>query len=353
MPHIEIEQEVASFMGTEGAISYSDTASTVTSTLPAFAKKGDLVMIDSAIHEAIQVGADLSRAKIVYFDHNDMQDLERKLEQVRSEDKRLRRDSTKQRRFIVTEALFREYGDLAPLKELVELKEKYGYRLFLDESLSFGTLGATGKGLTEHYQVPVEAVDMLTVSMAYSLASIGGLCIGSMEVVDHQRLSGAGYCFSAAAPPFVSRFAREALVRLQKEPALVEELQKNAQLVVKEIKSKCDGKLKLLSNPASPLVVLAFDGQASTLPHKIQLEILRQVIAGCTARDVLIGSSEDIQGPKMADGLGPKFRLTMRSTFSEAEVCNLVAVLSEVLEEAVGEYTTVTASQEPEHEEPY
>ena len=69
------------------------------------------------------------------------------------------------------------------------------YRLILDETLSFCVLGPTGRGLTEHLGLPVMEVDILVVTLEYGLASVGGLCLGSTEVVDHQRLSGAGYCF--------------------------------------------------------------------------------------------------------------------------------------------------------------
>ena len=78
-----------------------------------------------------------------------------------------------------------------PLARLVELKDKYKFRLMLDESFSFGALGATGRGVTELFDVPIARVEILTVSLAHALASIGGACVGTSEVVDHQRLSGA------------------------------------------------------------------------------------------------------------------------------------------------------------------
>ena len=143
------------------------------------------------------------------------------------EDARVGRDVTKQRRFIVSEGLFKNDGSMAPLAELVRLKARYGYRLILDESLSFGALGATGRGLAEHAGVEVAEVDVVLVTMEYGLASVGGLCCGSIEVVDHQRLSGAGYCFSASAPPFVSSAATTALRMLDAEPQLVAALRGN------------------------------------------------------------------------------------------------------------------------------
>ena len=227
MPHIYVEDAMARFMGTKAAISYSDTASTQSSCVPAFAKRGDLLVVDAGIQEAIRTGVELSRAKVIFFRHNDAAHCREVLEKVRSDDRRLGRDPTEQRRFVVSEAIFRDDGAAAPLPELVALKKEFGFRLIVDESLSFGTVGATGRGLVEAAGVAVSDVDVITITLESTLASVGGICVGSVEVVDHQRLSGAGYCFSASAPPFVSSAAVAALKVLEREPELVESLQNN------------------------------------------------------------------------------------------------------------------------------
>ncbi|CAM9262449.1 unnamed protein product, partial [Ectocarpus sp. 6 AP-2014] len=140
--HTKIEDEVAAFMGTEEAISYSDSATTISSTIPAFAKKGDLTVVDQGVEENVQTGINLSRSTVRTFKHNDMDDLERVLKEIAAEDKKVKRNVLDQRRFIVVEGLYRNYGDLCPLPRLLELKAKYCYRLILNEALSFGVLGA-------------------------------------------------------------------------------------------------------------------------------------------------------------------------------------------------------------------
>jgi serine palmitoyltransferase len=111
----------------------------------------------------------------------------------------------------------------------MQLKEEFFYRLILDESTSFGVVGATGRGVTEHYGIEISEVEVLTMSLDTTLCSVGGLCVGTHEIVDHQRLSGAGYCFSAAAPPFLASAAMAALNRLDENgPALMADLNKNA-----------------------------------------------------------------------------------------------------------------------------
>merc|ERR1711998_273359 len=93
-----------------------------------------------------------------------------------------------------------------------------------------GTLGATGRGVTEHFGVSVNEIDILNVSLETALGSVGGVCVGTREVVDHQRLSGAGYCFSAAAPPFLSTVAMKSLSLLETDRTYIQKLRENRRL---------------------------------------------------------------------------------------------------------------------------
>jgi len=130
---------------------------------------------------------------------------------------KLRRDTSQQRRFIITEGIFRNTGNLCPLPEILKLKEEFFYRLFLDETLSFGTLGRTGRGVTEHFDHKPTDVEIITFTTDTVLASVGGVCVGMKEIVDHQRLSGAGYCYSASTAPFLCACAVHALKKLESD----------------------------------------------------------------------------------------------------------------------------------------
>jgi serine palmitoyltransferase len=182
----------------------------------------------------------------------------KKNQQVASEDKRLHRNVLEQRRFILVEGLYKNFGDLCPLPDIVALKKKYCYRLYLDQTFSFGCFGATGRGITEQFNIPLEEVDIMSVSISHALGSVGGMCVGTSEVVDHQRLSGAGYCFSASAPPFTSSAAIAALHILEKEPKLVEKLQGNARFLSKGLQ-KIAG-LVVTSDEISPVIHVSLDG---------------------------------------------------------------------------------------------
>ncbi|KAK8670066.1 hypothetical protein V6N13_104830 [Hibiscus sabdariffa] len=100
-------------------------------------------------------------------------------------------------------------GQIAPLDKIIKLKEKYRFRVLLDESNSIGVLGHSGRGLTEYCRVPIEKIDIVTASMGHALATEGGFCTGSARVIDHQRLSSSGYVFSASLPPYLARKSKD------------------------------------------------------------------------------------------------------------------------------------------------
>jgi serine palmitoyltransferase len=282
--HLDMEREIARFMGVEEAISYSDGASTVNSTIAAFAKKGDLLIVDDAVNESVRTGLTLSRAKVEYFKHNDMKHLETILKGIDRDDKKRSRDATQQRRFIVVEGLYRAVGDVCKLPEIMELKNKFCYRLMIDESLSFGAIGATGKGVTELFNVPITDVEIIMIAMDTALASVGGLCIGSREVVDHQRLSGAGYCFSAAAPPFLSAAAIAALVEMERNPGLFTTVSTLSEQFQRGIADKCPA-LETPSSTNSPIVHLRLKTSSSWEQEEASLMVIESELQ---ARGVLV-----------------------------------------------------------------
>ncbi len=95
-------------------------------------------------------------------------------------------------------------------------------RLFIDDSCAFGVLGASGRGVVEHYDLDVSMdVDMIAASLEYGIAAYGGFCTGSYYIIDHQRLSGLGYCFSASLPPLQAAVALKSIDLIRREPERV------------------------------------------------------------------------------------------------------------------------------------
>lgn len=321
--HLELEEKLAKFMGSEEAIVYSYGFATIASAIPAYSKRGDVIFCDEGVHFAIQQGILASRSRVVYFKHNDVDDLERLLKEQEKLDKKDPKKAKVTRRFLVIEGLYMKYGDLCPLPKLVELKWKYKVRIFMDETISFGTVGHCGRGVTEHYGVSVDEVDLIAASLENALGTTGGFCFGKAYVVDHQRLSGLGYCFSASTPPMLSQAAICALKLLQEHPEIVERLQSNA-IKIHETMSKIPG-LKLVGDAGSPVLYLQLKTTRGARERDVQL--LRKLVDGAEKDGVVVSiaayleANEHILPP-------PSIRLTVNSELEEEEIQNVHRVLT-------------------------
>jgi len=290
----------------------------------------------------VRTGIVLSRSFVKFFKHNDMDDLERVLRRMSDADSRNGHNRGKaiqlQRRFIVVEGLYRNFGDLCPLPRLVALKEKYGFRLIMDESFSLGTLGATGRGIAEHYGIDRGSIEITTASMANALSSIGGFCAGSREVVDHQRLSGAGYCFSASAPPFLSAVASASLALVASEGAdMVARLRTNAMLL-REAVGAIDG-LRVTSAEVSPIVhcTLDHDHAAHHADRMADVAVLAAIARASRGRGVIAVHAKYVAALEGAELPCPSLRLTVSAAHTPQDVAKGAAALSLAVAEVLGE----------------
>ena len=334
--HLDLEDAISDHMRTDGAIMYSDGASAATSTVAAFAKRGDLLVVDEAIYEALNTGVTLSRANVVYFRHNDVEDLRNVLERIRETDLRLNRNSSDQRRFIVVEGLYKNRGTVPPLDEIAKIKAEFCYRLIVDESFSFGTLGPNGRGALEHFGLtPMVDAEIITLSLENSIGSIGGVCVGSEEVVDHQRLSGAGYCFSASAPPFLASAAIASLKRIRNNPALLECVRKNREVMYRALRAS-SFPLNVVSDDLSAMIFLELPEQDAEKTLEEQVQILDDIRDRCLRQGVAIVSTSDYMMNNLHSPPPPALRLTVSAVHTEDEVKKAVQVLKEAVVHVLG-----------------
>ncbi|KAI3362262.1 hypothetical protein L3Q82_012228 [Scortum barcoo] len=282
--HLELESRLAKFMKTEEAIIYSYGFATIASAIPAYSKRGDIIFVDEAACFSIQKGLQASRSFIKYFKHNDMEDLERLLKEQELEDQKNPRKARVTRKFIVVEGLYINTADVCPLPELVKLKYKYKVRIFLEESMSFGVLGEHGRGVTEHFGVNIDDIDLISANMENAVASIGGFCCGRSFVIDHQRLSGQGYCFSASLPPMLAAAAIEALSIMEEDPDIFTVLREKCKAVYKALQG-IPG-LKLVGVPFAPALHLQLERSSGSRDSDMQL--LRSIVDYCSDRHVAL-----------------------------------------------------------------
>lgn len=249
--HIKTEADIANFLGVPACIMYAQAFHTISAVIPAFSKRGDIIVADKACNYAIQKGLQISRSTIRWYEHNDMEDLERVLQKIAKE--QAKKPLT--RRFIVTEGLFESVGDMCDLPKIMALKEKYKYRLILDETYSFLILGRTGRGITEHQNVDPNMVDMIIGSLSHYCGAGGGFCVGSQEIVEHQRISGGSYVFSAALPGMLATTASETIGLLQAQGGeLLSQVRELTKLFRQQVeKSEV---LEIMSVPENPLCLI-------------------------------------------------------------------------------------------------
>ncbi|KAI0895052.1 aminotransferase class I and II [Annulohypoxylon nitens] len=285
--HMNTEHDIAVFLGTQDSIVYSHAFSTISSVIPTFCKRGDVIVADKMVNYSIRKGLEASRSIIKWYEHNDMEDLEQVMKKVVEEQTKKK---ILTRRFIVTEGLFEMVGDCSNLPKLVELKEKYKFRIALDETWSFGVLGHNGRGLTEAQNVDSEAVDMIIGSLAGPLCAAGGFCAGSKDVVRHQRINAASYTYSAALPAMAAVTASETLNVLQCNPDILLQCRENIRAMRAQLDPRSDW-VQCTSDPENPVMLLVFKPEVVSsrrLTNEDQERLFLDVADEALANGVLV-----------------------------------------------------------------
>src|ERR687897_561008 len=218
--HLQLEEELAAWMGTEDAIVFTTGHQTNVGTLGALLEPGDTVVADSGDHASILDGCLLSRARLRPFRHGRLDKLEKMLERAGEDGGGV---------LVVVDGVFSMEGDVADLPRIVELCRAHGARLMVDEAHGAGVLGARGAGASELLGVERD-VDLRMGTFSKSLASCGGFIAGSHEVVDYLRVSSRAFMFTAAAVPAAVGAALAALriVRSEEGPQLFARVLENA-----------------------------------------------------------------------------------------------------------------------------
>jgi 8-amino-7-oxononanoate synthase len=189
--HLELEREIAEWMNTDAALVFTTGHQANLSTLGTILGPSDTVIVDSGDHASVFDGCLLSRAKLRPFRHNRLDKLEKMLERAQDDGGGV---------LVVVDGVFSMEGDIAPLREICDLCERYGARLMVDEAHGAGVLGARGAGTAELLGVE-DRVDLRMGTFSKSLASCGGFVAGPAEVIEYLRLFSRPFLFTASAVP--------------------------------------------------------------------------------------------------------------------------------------------------------
>ncbi len=196
-PHHELEQTLATFKGTEAALTFATGYAAAMGAICSLVGKEDILVIDKLVHACIIDAAKLSGAKLRVFGHNDPNDLEEILKWASSKSRTTQGAS---RTLVVTESAFSMDGDHAPLREIVELKEKYGAWLMVDEAHGTGLYGPRRRGLAEEFGVG-ERIEIQMGTLGKALGASGGYICGSRKLIDYLINRARTFIFSTAPVP--------------------------------------------------------------------------------------------------------------------------------------------------------
>jgi 8-amino-7-oxononanoate synthase len=205
--HVELERELADWLGTESALVFTTGHQTNVGTLGTILGPSDTVVVDSGDHASILDGCILSRAKLRAFRHNRLDRLEHTLEKAASDGGGV---------LVVVDGVFSTEGDVAPLPEIADLCERFGARLMVDEAHALGVLGERGAGASELLGVE-DRVDLRMATFSKSLASCGGVIGGPVEIIEFLRIQSRPFIFTASAVP-AAVGATLAAVRICRSP---------------------------------------------------------------------------------------------------------------------------------------
>jgi glycine C-acetyltransferase/8-amino-7-oxononanoate synthase len=205
-PHHRLEEAIAAFKGVERALVFGSGYATAVGTVSALLSARDIIIIDKLVHASIVDGARLAGAKLRVFSHNDMDQLESLLRWANEQRKA---DETR-RVLVVTESLFSMDGDISPLGEIVELKERYDAWLMVDEAHATGLFGNERRGLIEEAGLRGR-VEVQMGTLGKALGAAGGFIAGSTALIEYLVNRARSFIFSTAPPPCVSAAAIGAL----------------------------------------------------------------------------------------------------------------------------------------------
>ncbi|KAK5994539.1 Serine palmitoyltransferase 2 [Cladobotryum mycophilum] len=199
---VEVEREIAAFVGKPDAMVFSMGYVTNASTFPALVSKGCLIISDELNHASIRIGARLSGAIIQSFKHNDMRDLERVLREAISQGQP-RTHRPWKKILLVVEGLYSMEGTMCDLPGILALKEKYKFYLFIDEAHSIGALGPRGRGVCDYFGIDPAQVDILMGTLTKSFGANGGYIAAEKHIIEKLRVTNASTIYGESPAPCV------------------------------------------------------------------------------------------------------------------------------------------------------
>jgi glycine C-acetyltransferase len=248
--HKKLEAKIADFFGTEDTILYAACFDANGGLFESLLSEQDAIISDSLNHASIIDGVRLCKAKRFRYQNADMSDLQKQLEE--SKDSRFR--------IIATDGVFSMDGNVTPLDEIVRLAKQYDALVMVDESHSAGVVGATGRGVTEQFNLRGE-VDIITGTLGKAFGgAIGGFTTGRKEIIELLRQRSRPYLFSNSLPPMVVNAGIRMFDMMEETTELQDRLHQNTDYFVSKIE---EAGFNIKPTQSAICAVMLFDAKLS------------------------------------------------------------------------------------------
>ncbi|OLC44264.1 MAG: hypothetical protein AUH43_19060 [Acidobacteria bacterium 13_1_40CM_65_14] len=249
--HEHLEREFADWFGTRHAIIFSTGYQANLSVIGGLCGQGDVILIDSDSHASIYDATRQTASQVIGFRHNSPESLRKKLERLAGHDRN---------RLVVVEGLYSIHGDVAPLRDIVDVCRAHGAYLLVDEAHSLGTYGATGLGCAEAQGV-LDQVDFVVGTFSKSLAGIGGVCVSNHPELRALHFLARAYVFTASGSPSNIASVSAALRVLRRHPELRDQLWAN----IRRLRTGLQDLGYAIGDTESPIVPILTSDEARTI----------------------------------------------------------------------------------------
>ncbi len=242
--HRKLEEKLAEFKHMEDSLVYQGGLLANLGTIPVLVGKEDVIFSEELNHASIIDGTRLSSAKRYVYKHMNTEDLEKQLKEHRVEGKRS---------LVITDGVFSMDGDIAPLDEIAEVKERYDTMCYVDDAHGEGVLGKNGRGIVDHFSLAGKVeVEMGTFSKA--LGSMGGFVAGNSDLIDLLRQRARPFLFSSALNPGDAAAVLKSIEIMGRDDSLMKKLWKNSEILKKGLKDN-GFRLTTTKTPITPVVI--------------------------------------------------------------------------------------------------
>jgi glycine C-acetyltransferase len=300
--HLALEEKIAQFKQVEASVVFQSGFTANAGTVQAILGKEDVIISDELNHASIIDGCRLSRAEIKVFPHKDVEACEKALKEIQSRPGR---------KLLITDGVFSMDGDIAPLPQLVELAEKYGCLMMIDDAHASGVLGRSGRGTVDHYNLHGR-VDIQVGTLSKAIGALGGYVCSTRDTIEFLYHRARPFLFSTSHPPSVAATCIAAFEVLEEEPERIEKLWVNTRFFKEGLK-KLGFNTGMSETPITPVMV----GDAA-LAHEFSRELFA---AGVFAQSVGF--------PTVPVGKA-RIRTIVTATHTEAELSRALEILEAV-----------------------